>query len=50
MAKILLFLIWPVGLAIIFGVAALLARRAQAAPHRTGLDPQRRAHKQPVHP
>src|ERR1700722_2737612 len=32
MAKILLFRIWPVGLAIIFGVAALLARRAQAAP------------------
>jgi membrane-associated phospholipid phosphatase len=32
MAKILLFLIWPIGLAVIFGVAALLARRAQAAP------------------
>ena len=32
MAKILLFLIWPVGLAVIFGVAALLARRAHAAP------------------
>jgi membrane-associated phospholipid phosphatase len=31
-AKILLFLIWPVGLAVIFGVAALLARRAHAAP------------------
>lgn len=32
MAKILLFLIWPVGLAVILGVAALLARRASAAP------------------
>jgi len=32
MAKILLFLIWPVGLAVIFGVAALLARRAHATP------------------
>ena len=32
MAKILLFLIWPAGLAVIFGVAALLARRARAAP------------------
>ena len=32
MAKILLFLIWPVGLAVIFGAAALLARRAHAAP------------------
>jgi membrane-associated phospholipid phosphatase len=32
MAKILLFLIWPTGLAVIFGVAALLARRAHAAP------------------
>ena len=32
MAKILLFLIWPIGLAVIFGVAALLARGAQAAP------------------
>jgi membrane-associated phospholipid phosphatase len=31
MAKILLFLIWPVGLAVIFGVAALLARRARGA-------------------
>jgi len=31
-AKILLFLIWPAGLAVIFGVAALLARRARAAP------------------
>jgi membrane-associated phospholipid phosphatase len=31
MARILLFLIWPVGLAVIFGVAALLARRAHAA-------------------
>ena len=32
MARVLLFLIWPVGLAVIFGVAALLARRAHAAP------------------
>ena len=32
MAKILFFLIWPVGMAIIAGVAALLARRARAAP------------------
>ena len=32
MAKILLFLIWAAGLAVIFGVAALLARRARAAP------------------
>jgi len=32
MARILLFLIWPIGLAVIFGVAALLARGAQAAP------------------
>ena len=32
MAKILLFLIWPAGMAVIFGVAALLARRARAAP------------------
>ncbi len=31
MAKILLFLIWPAGMAIIIGVAALLARRAPAA-------------------
>jgi membrane-associated phospholipid phosphatase len=31
-AKILLFLIWPVGMAVILTVAALLARRAQAAP------------------
>jgi membrane-associated phospholipid phosphatase len=30
MARVLLFLIWPVGLAVIFGVAALLARRAHA--------------------
>jgi membrane-associated phospholipid phosphatase len=30
-AKILLFLIWPVGLAVIVGVAALLARRARGA-------------------
>ena len=36
MAKILLFLIWPVGLAVIFGVAALLARRARAAPPGRG--------------
>lgn len=32
MAKILLFLIWPLGMAVIVGVAALLARRARAAP------------------
>ena len=32
MARILLFLIWPAGLAVIFVVAALLARRAHAAP------------------
>jgi membrane-associated phospholipid phosphatase len=32
MAKILLFLIWPIGMAVILGVAALLARRAHAAP------------------
>ena len=32
MDKILLFLIWPAGMAIIIGVAALLARRANAAP------------------
>ena len=32
MHRILLFLIWPIGLAVIFGVAALLARRAHAAP------------------
>ncbi len=32
MARVLLFLIWPVGMAVIFGVAALLARRAHAAP------------------
>ena len=32
MARVLLFLIWPVGLAVIFGVAALLARRVHAAP------------------
>jgi undecaprenyl-diphosphatase len=31
-AKILLFLIWPVVIAVILGVAALLARRANAAP------------------
>jgi undecaprenyl-diphosphatase len=31
-AKILLFLIWPAGLAVILVVAALLARRAQAGP------------------
>jgi undecaprenyl-diphosphatase len=31
-AKILLFLIWPAGMAVIFGVAALLARRAAGAP------------------
>ena len=34
MAKILLFLIWPAGMAIIIGVAALLARRAPAAARR----------------
>jgi membrane-associated phospholipid phosphatase len=32
MARVLLFLIWPVGLAVIFGAAALLARRAHTAP------------------
>ena len=32
MGKILAFLIWPAGLAVIFGVAALLARRARARP------------------
>ena len=32
MDKILLFLIWPAGMAIIIGVAALLARRVNAAP------------------
>lgn len=32
MAKILLFLIWPVGMAVILTVAVLLARRARAAP------------------
>lgn len=32
MAKILLFLIWPAGMAVIVGVAALLARRARTAP------------------
>ena len=32
MAKILLFLIWPVGMAVILTVAALLSRRARAAP------------------
>jgi membrane-associated phospholipid phosphatase len=37
MARILLFLIWPVGLAVIFGVAALLARRAHASPARPRL-------------
>jgi undecaprenyl-diphosphatase len=31
-AKILLFLIWPAGMAVIFGVAALLARRARSGP------------------
>ncbi len=39
MAKILNFLIWPVGLAVIFGVAALLARRARAAPAGPRLRP-----------
>ncbi len=32
MAKILLFLIWPAGMAVILAVAVLLARRARAAP------------------
>ena len=32
MAKLLNFLIWPAGMAIIFGVAWLLARRAAARP------------------
>ncbi len=32
MAKILLFLIWPAGMAVILTVAVLLARRARAAP------------------
>ncbi len=32
MARILLFLIWPAGLAVIFVVAALLARRVPAGP------------------
>jgi undecaprenyl-diphosphatase len=32
MAKILLFLIWPAGMAVIFGVTALLARRARRRP------------------
>ena len=31
-AKIVIFLIWPVGIAVILGAAALLARRANAAP------------------
>ena len=36
MAKILLFLIWPAGMAVIFGVAALLARRVQPRPPGRG--------------
>ncbi len=36
MGKILAFLIWPAGLAVIFGVAALLARRARARPAGPG--------------
>ncbi len=36
MAKILIFLIWPAGLIIIFGVAWLLATRAAAAGPRLG--------------
>ena len=35
-AKYWLFLIWPAGLAVIFGVAALLARRARAGPPGQG--------------
>jgi undecaprenyl-diphosphatase len=36
MGKIAVFLIWPVGLAVIFGVAALLARQARARPAGPG--------------
>jgi hypothetical protein len=34
--KILAFLIWLVGLAVIFGVAALLARQARVRPAGPG--------------
>ncbi len=39
MGKIEVFLIWPIGLAIIFGVAALLARQARARHARAGSGP-----------
>ena len=39
MGKILAFLIWPAGLAVIFGVAALLARQARARPAGPGSGP-----------
>lgn len=37
MAKILLFLIWPAGMAVIIGAAALLARQARTRPAGPGL-------------
>jgi hypothetical protein len=35
-AKVLAFLIWPAGMAVIFGVAALLASRVRARPAGPG--------------